>query len=211
MSETVKAHKQWKELMASVVFKDSAKGNQPFREGTREANKIVWVKFLQSNNKQKNWSSNWKNKHNSKYPNKSNLFHGDPNSDSTRKITIASKADKKIILIWSTSKCSESRKTETLCKKVGASNKGSEYFRNCEGISNSFSFSTPATEVVMGNSSHSKRKICSDSGDWKYLEKSCNGKNSYEKGVCKKSVCEQSICSKEKGWGRGQQTGSLSI
>lgn len=47
MSETVKAHKQWKELMASVVFKDSAKGNQPFREGTREANKIVWVKFLQ--------------------------------------------------------------------------------------------------------------------------------------------------------------------
>ena len=41
---------------------------------------------------------------------------------------------------------------------MGSSNKGSEYFRNCEGISSSFSFSTPATEVVKGDSSQSKRK-----------------------------------------------------
>ena len=33
ISETVKAHKQSKELLASAVFKDTATGNQPFREG----------------------------------------------------------------------------------------------------------------------------------------------------------------------------------
>ena len=33
-------------------------------------------------------------------------------------------------------------KTESLCKKMGASNKGSAYFRNREGISNSFFFPT---------------------------------------------------------------------
>ena len=83
---------------------------------------------------------------------------------------------------------------------MAISNKGLEYFRNCEGISNSFSFSTPATAVAKGNSSQSKRKICSGGGDWKSLEKGCNRKSSYEKGFCKKSVCEQFISSEEKGW-----------
>ena len=75
-------------------------------------------------------------------------------------------------------------KTESLCKKVGASNKGSAYFRNREGISNSFFFSTPATAVDKGNSSQSERKIGSSRGDWKSLEKGCNRKSSYEKGFC---------------------------
>ena len=85
---------------------------------------------------------------------------------------------------------------------MAISNKGSEYFRNCEGISNSFSFSNLATAVAKGNSSQSKRKICRGGGDWKSLEKRCNRKKSYEKGFCKKSVCEQFISSKEKGWGQ---------
>ena len=74
------------------------------------------------------------------------------------KITICSQAGKKIILVGSTTKCPDSKKTETLCKKVRISNKGSEYFRNCEGISISFSFSTPATAISKGNSSQSKKK-----------------------------------------------------
>ena len=118
------------------------------------------------------------------------------------KISICSQAGKKIILIGSTSKCPDSKKTKTLCKNVIISHKGSEYFRNCEGISNSFSFSTPATAVAKGNSSQSKRKICSGREDWKSLEKGCNRKSSYEKGFCKKSVCEQFISSQEKGWGK---------
>ena len=69
-------------------------------------------------------------------------------------------------------------------------------------ISNSSSFSTLATVVAKGNSSQSKRKMCSDGGDLKSLEKGCNRKSSYEKGFCKKSVCEQSISSKEKGCGQ---------
>ena len=32
ISETVMAHKQLKELLASPVFKDAASGNQPFRK-----------------------------------------------------------------------------------------------------------------------------------------------------------------------------------
>ena len=32
ISETVKAHKQLKELLASPVFKDASSGNQPFRK-----------------------------------------------------------------------------------------------------------------------------------------------------------------------------------
>ena len=64
----------------------------------------------------------------------------DTNPDSTRKITICSQAGEKIILVGSTSKCPDSRKTEKLCKKVGTSKKGSEYIRNFEGISNSLSF-----------------------------------------------------------------------
>ena len=72
-------------------------------------------------------------KHNGKFVNGNNLFQGDANSDSTRKITICSQAGKMIILVWPTSKCPGSRKTETLCKKVGTSEKGSEYFRNCKG------------------------------------------------------------------------------
>ena len=46
ISETVKAHKQSKELLASIVFKDAASGNQPFRKGTRQANNIVGSKVL---------------------------------------------------------------------------------------------------------------------------------------------------------------------
>ena len=82
------------------------------------------------------------------------------------------------------------------------SNKVLEYFRSCEGISNFFSFSTPATAVAKGNSSQSKRKICCGGGDRKFLEKGCNRKSSYEKDFCKKSVCEQFISSKEKEWGQ---------
>ena len=100
-------------------------------------------------------------KHSGKFANGNNLFQGDTNSDSTRKITICSQAGKMTILVGSTSKCPGSRKTETLCKKVGTSDKGSEYFRNCEKILNSFSFPTPATHVAWGNSSQSQRKICS--------------------------------------------------
>ena len=104
-------------------------------------------------------------KHNGKFANDNNLFQGDTNSDSTRKITICSQAGKMIILVGSTSKCPGSRKTETLCEKVGTSDKGSEYFRNCERISNSFSSPTPAAKVAWGNSAQSKRKICSGGGD----------------------------------------------
>ena len=75
-------------------------------------------------------------------------------------------------------------------------------FRNCEGISNFFSFSIPATAVTKGNASQFKRKICSGGGDSKCLEKGCNRKSSYQKGFYKKPVCEQSITSKEKGWGQ---------
>ena len=46
ISETVKAHKQSKELLASIVFKDAASGNQPFRKGTRQANNIAGSKVL---------------------------------------------------------------------------------------------------------------------------------------------------------------------
>ena len=60
--------------------------------------------------------------------------------------------------------------------------------------------SQPAPAVAKGNSSQSKRKICSGGGDWKSLEKGCNRKSSYEKGFCKKSVCKESISRKEKGW-----------
>ena len=75
-------------------------------------------------------------------------------------IAICSQSGKKIVLVRSTSNCPESKKTETLCKKVGTetlckkvgtSNKGSEYFRNYDRISTSFSFSTPATGVATGN------------------------------------------------------------
>ena len=84
--------------------------------------------------------------------------------------------------------------------KKGTSNKGTEYFRNCEGISNSCPFSTPATVVAKENSSQSKSNICSSGGDWKSLGKGCNRKSLYKKGFCKNSVCEQSILGKEKGW-----------
>ena len=40
-------------------------------------------------------------------------------------IAICSQSRKKIVLVGSTSNCPESKKTETLCKKVGTSNKGS--------------------------------------------------------------------------------------
>ena len=49
--------------------------------------------------------------------------------------------------------------------KKGTSNKGTEYFRNCEGISNSCPFSTPATVVAKENSSQSKSNICSSGRD----------------------------------------------
>ena len=77
--------------------------------------------------------------------------------------------------------------------------KGSQYFRNCERIENSFSFSTPAAAATKENFYQSKRKICSD-----ISRKRLNWKSLYKKGFCKESVCEHSISSKEKGW--GQQT-----
>ena len=123
-------------------------------------------------------------------------------SDSKRKTVLCSQAVKKIILAGSTSKCLVSKKTETLNKKLRASNKGSEYYRNCEETSNLFCFSTPATAVAKVNSSQSKRKICSGGGDWKSLEKGFNIDSLYKKYFCKKSVCKESISSKEKGWGK---------
>ena len=137
------------------------------------------------------------NKYNGIYANENNLFQGDTMSDST-----SSQAVKKIILVGSTYKCLVSKKTEALSTKLRASNRGSEYFRNCEGTSNLFCFSTPATAVAKVNSSQSKRKICSDRGDWKSLEKEFNINSLYKKDFCKKSVCEESISSKEKGWGK---------
>ena len=98
---------------------------------------------------------------------KTTFFKDIPTLIPREKITICSQDGKKIILVGSTSKCRNSRKTETLCKKVGNSDKRSEYLRNCEGISN---FSTPATAVAKRNSSQSRRKICSGGGDWKFLE-----------------------------------------
>ena len=131
---------------------------------------------------------------------KTNFFKEIPtNSDSTRKITKWSEAGKKIILVGSNSKCPDNKKTETLCKIGGTSNKGSGHFRKCEGISNPFSFSIPATAVAKRKSSQFKRKICSGGGDWKSLEKDCNRKSSHEKAFCKKSVCDQSISSKHLG------------
>ena len=62
------------------------------------------------------------------------------------KLPYAHKLAKKIILVQSTSKCPDRRKTETFCKKVGTS-KGSEYFRRCEGILNSF-FSQPLQQQL---------------------------------------------------------------
>ena len=51
ISETVKAHKQSKQLLASAIFKDARNGNQPFRKETCHANNIVGeeggAKFLQ--------------------------------------------------------------------------------------------------------------------------------------------------------------------
>ena len=203
MSETVKAHKQSKELLASAVSKDAASGNQPFRKGPTPRKQHFWGQSsYKHNSKQKSLNFNWSNKRNAKYANEYNLFQGDINSGSTRKVTICSQVGKKIILVGSTPKYPDGRKTKTLCKKVAISNKGSGYFRNCEGISNSFSFSTPATAVAKGISSQSKRKICSGGGDRKSLEKGCNRKSSYEKGFCKKSVYEQFISTEEKGWGQ---------
>ena len=95
------------------------------------------------NSKQKIWNFNWSNKHNGKYANDNNLFQGDTNSGSTKKVTICLEAGKNIILVGSTSKCPDSSKTKTLCKEVAISNKGSEYFKNCEEMSNSFFFSQP--------------------------------------------------------------------
>ena len=85
------------------------------------------------NSKQKSWNFNRSNKHNGKYANENTLFQGDTNSGSTRKINIYSQVGIKIILVGSTSKCPDRRKTKTFCKKVAISNNGLEYFRNCEG------------------------------------------------------------------------------
>ena len=139
MRNILKAHKQQKELLASAVFKAAAFGNQLFQKGPRQANNIVGGKFLQTKQQAKELELQLEYKHNGKDLNENNLFQGDTNSGSTRKVTIYSRAGKKIILVGSTSKCPDSRKTKTLCKKEAISNKGSEYFRNCEGISNSFS------------------------------------------------------------------------
>ena len=46
--ETLKAHKQSKELLASAVFEAAAFGNQLFQKGPRQANNIVGGKFLQT-------------------------------------------------------------------------------------------------------------------------------------------------------------------
>ena len=82
---------------------------------------------------------------------------------------------------------------------MGTSNKETEYFRNCEGISNSCPFSTPATVIAKENWSQSKSNICSGGGDWKSLGKGCDKKGLYKKGFCKNLVCEQSISGKRKG------------
>ena len=122
ISETVKAHKQSKQLLASAIFKDATNGNQPFRKGPCHANNIVGEEGGQSsyknNSKRKSWNFNQNNEHNGEYANENNLFQGDANSNSSRKIIICSQAGKSIILVWSTSKCSDSWKTERLCKNV---------------------------------------------------------------------------------------------
>ena len=118
----------------NITLKNVASGNQHFRKGTPPSKQHDGRESsYKHNSKQKSWNFNWSNKHNGKYANENNLFQGDTNSGSTRKITIYSQAGIKIILVGSTSKCPDRRKTKTLCKKVAISNNGLEYFRNCEG------------------------------------------------------------------------------
>ena len=117
ISETVKAHKQSKELLASAVFKNAASENQSLWKSTPPSKQHrVGRSSYKHKSKQKSWNFNWSNKHSGKYGNKNNLFQGD---------TIrCSQAGKKIILVGSTSKCPDSRKIETLCKKGTISNEG---------------------------------------------------------------------------------------
>ena len=114
ISETVKAHKQSKELLASAVFKNSASENQSFSKSTPPSKQHrAGRSSYKHKSKQKSWNFNWSNKHNGKYANENNLFQADINSGSTRKVIIRSQAGKKIILVR-TSKCPDGRKTNTL-------------------------------------------------------------------------------------------------
>ena len=65
---------------------------------------------------------------------KTTFFKGDSNSDSTRKIPYAHKLVK-ILLLWSQLPDFQIAGRLKHFLKRGNSNKGSEYFRNCEGIS----------------------------------------------------------------------------
>ena len=57
ISETVKAHKQSKELLASAVFKDAASGNQPFRKAPPPSKQYRGGQSsYKHNNKQKNFN-----------------------------------------------------------------------------------------------------------------------------------------------------------
>ena len=157
-------------MLASAVFKDAASGNQP----------------------------NWKDPPRGKVLTKTTTSKktGAPTGVTGTMLNMQMKTTffkeittrREIILVGSTSKCSDSRKTETLCKKLEASRKVSDSFKNCKGIRDSFSFSIGATGVAKGNSSQSKRKIRSGGGDWKSLEIGFNRKSSYKKDFCLKSV-----------------------
>ena len=174
--------------------------NSPFGKAPRQANNIVGSKVLTNTTASKRAvTSTAVTSIMVNMQIKTIFFKEIPTLVPRQKLSYAPKLVKRL---FSSVQLPDSRKTKTLCKKVAMSNKGSEYFRNCERISNSFSFSTPATAVATGNSSQSKIKICSGRGDWKSLEKGCIRKCSYEKGFCKKSVCEQFISSAEKGWGQ---------
>ena len=117
--ETVKGHKQSKELLASAVFKNAASGNQPYRKGSPPGkHHLEGQRSYKHNSRQKSWNFKWSNKHDGKYANENNLFQADTNSGSTRIVPVCPNAGKKIIRVSSTSKCSDSRKIKALCKKV---------------------------------------------------------------------------------------------
>ena len=61
MSEIVKAHKQSKELLVSIAFKDVASGNQPFRKGSLPSKQHRGEQnSCKNSSKQKNWNFNGK-------------------------------------------------------------------------------------------------------------------------------------------------------
>ena len=69
---------------------------------------------------------------------KTTFFKEIPTLISREKLPYAHKLVKILFSSCQLPNVQKERRLKHFAKKVGASNKGSEYFRNCEGISNSF-------------------------------------------------------------------------